>query len=123
ALLLVVGGLVALFLLGYVVPRFSRVYSDLGDQLPLLSQWLMQWGQSIDQHGDWVVGLLFAFTAAVTYVVMRPEARAWALGLFWRIPLLKPQRRTYELAQFYRTMGMLLRSGLPVLKALEMAKS
>ncbi len=122
-LLLLVGGLVALFLLGYVVPRFSRVYSDLGDQLPLLSQWLMLWGQSIDQHGDWVVGFLFVFAAAVMYVVMQPEARAWALGLFWRIPLLKPQRRTYELAQFYRTMGMLLRSGLPVLTALDMAKT
>lgn len=123
ALLLLVGGLVALFLLGYVVPRFSRVYGDLGDQLPLLSQWLMQWGQSIDQHGGWVVGLLFAIAIAVMYVVMQPGARAWALGLFWRIPLLKPQRRTYELAQFYRTMGMLLRSGLPVLTALDMAKT
>lgn len=123
ALLLLVGGLVALFLLGYVVPRFSRVYSDLGDKLPLLSQWLMEWGQAIDQHGGWVLGGLLAVAVLAAYVAMQPAARTKAMNLFWRIPILKPQRRTYELAQFYRTMGMLLRSGLPLITALGMAKT
>jgi general secretion pathway protein F len=123
ALLLLIGGLVALFLLGYVVPRFSRVYHDLGDKLPLLSQWLMQWGQAIDQHGGWVLGGLLGMAAIAYYVFMQPETRARALGMLWRLPILKPQRRIYELAQFYRTMGMLLRSGLPLLTALEMAKT
>ncbi len=123
ALLLLVGGLVAMFLLGYVVPRFSRVYYDLGDKLPLLSQWLMQWGQAIDQHGGWVIGGLLVIAAVAYYVAMQSEARARALNMFWRIPILKPQRRTYELAQFYRTMGMLLRSGLTLLTALGMAKT
>lgn len=123
ALLLLVGGLVALFLLGYVVPRFSRVYQDLGDRLPLLSQWLMQWGQTIDQHGSWVLAIVLGAAAIGYAVAMQPATRAWALGLLWRVPLLAPQRRTYELAQFYRTMGMLLRSGLPLLTAIEMAKA
>lgn len=43
ALLLVVGGAVCLFLLGYVVPRFALVYQGSGRSLPWLSQWLLSW--------------------------------------------------------------------------------
>src|SRR5262245_42314595 len=42
ALLIAVGLVVTLFLLGYVVPRFSQVYEDLGDNLPWLSQVLLR---------------------------------------------------------------------------------
>lgn len=121
-LLLIVGGLVALFLLGYVVPRFSRVYQDVGDKLPMFSRWLMQTGQIIDQHGAWVLTGGLCFAATGYYVVTRPAVRAYTQRFLWRLPVLGPQRRVYELAQFYRTMSMLLRSGLPVLSALEMAQ-
>ena len=33
-----VGGLVTLFLLGYVVPRFAHIYEELGRDLPFLSR-------------------------------------------------------------------------------------
>ena len=36
--------MVTMFLLGYVVPRFSHVYEDMGGDLPLLSRLLMRWG-------------------------------------------------------------------------------
>ena len=39
------------FLLGYVVPRFSGIYEDLGSDLPLASRLLMRWGQLLDAHG------------------------------------------------------------------------
>lgn len=43
-LLLLVGGGVVLFLLGYVVPRFSLVFEGMGNELPWLSQVLMKIG-------------------------------------------------------------------------------
>ncbi|MNG27572.1 putative type II secretion system protein F [compost metagenome] len=43
-LLLLVGGGVVLFLLGYVVPRFSLVFEGMGSELPWLSRVLMQIG-------------------------------------------------------------------------------
>jgi hypothetical protein len=43
-LLLLVGGGVVLFLLGYVVPRFSQVFEGMGTELPWLSRVLMQIG-------------------------------------------------------------------------------
>ena len=122
ALLMLVGGAVCLFLLGYVVPRFSRVYEDLGDRLPLLSRWLMEFGQVVDQHSAVVASVLIVGVVAAMYVASSPRLRLAALQAFWQLPWITEQRRTYELAQFYRTLSMLLRSGLPVIQALNMAK-
>ncbi|MBS0552298.1 MAG: type II secretion system F family protein, partial [Proteobacteria bacterium] len=47
-LLLGVGGLVVLFLLGYVVPRFSHIYEDMGGDMPFLSRLLLDWGQLVE---------------------------------------------------------------------------
>ena len=122
ALLLCVGGLVILFLLGYVVPRFSRVYRDAGERLPVLSKWLMEAGQAIDGHGWSVLGALIGLAVLAYYFMSQPAAKRYLLALVLRLPVLGPRRRVYELAQFYRTVSMLLRSGLPVLAALDMAK-
>jgi general secretion pathway protein F len=122
ALLLCVGGLVILFLLGYVVPRFSRVYRDAGERLPVLSRWLMETGQAIDGHEWGVLGALIGLVVIAYYFVSQPFSKRYLLELVLRLPVLGPRRRVYQLAQFYRTVSMLLRSGLPVLTALDMAK-
>src|SRR5688500_15771270 len=122
ALLLGVGGLVIFFLLGYVVPRFSRVYRDAGERLPVLSRWLMETGQAIDGHGWGVLGALIGLAVIAYYFVSQPAAKRYLLELMLRLPVLGPRRRVYQLAQFYRTVSMLLRSGLPVLATLDMAK-
>src|SRR5580704_6229013 len=50
AVLLGAGILVTLFLMGYVVPRFSSIYEQLGSDLPLASRLLLQWGQMLESH-------------------------------------------------------------------------
>lgn len=122
ALLLGIGGLVILFLLAYVVPRFSRVYHGMGERLPVFSKWLMQAGQAVDAHGGLVLTGVLGLVVLVFYCISQPAAKSYLFSMLSRLPVLGPQRRIYELAQFYRTMSMLLRSGMPVLAALDMAK-
>src|SRR6267142_2844666 len=120
AVLLGVGSLVVLFLVAYVVPRFSGIYEDIGGELPLASKILMHWGRLLDAHGLAVLaGFLGCATLAV-YGVLRPGFRA-AVGRLWaRIPMIGHQVELYQLARMYRTVGMLLRGGLPVVTAFEM---
>ena len=49
-ILLLVGGGVSLFLIGYVVPRFAEVYQGAGRDLPWLSQQMLNWGQFAGAH-------------------------------------------------------------------------
>jgi general secretion pathway protein F len=116
--LLCVGGLVTLFLLGYVVPRFSAIYAESGRDLPLLSRLLLDWGQLIHAHGELLLAGAVAVVAGAVFA--GPRLRALLLGATRRVPALQARLLVYHLARFYRTLGMLLRGGIPIVPALAM---
>ncbi len=121
ALLLIVGLLVIVFLMTYVVPRFSHIYEDVGhENLPLLSRWLMQWGLLMNDHLGGFAVFLVATTAGLIYMLTRPQIRAWLSQKLWALPTVGEYLRTYQLAQFVRTLAMLLEGGIPLVKALDM---
>lgn len=119
-LLLGAGAMVTLFLMLYVVPRFSRVYEDIGRDLPFFSGLLMQWGKLLETHSLLALAVIAGSVAGVAYLVAQPGFRQWAMHGLWRIPGVGERIRMYQLARFYRTLGMLLRGGIPVVSALEM---
>ena len=119
-LLLVIGLLVAIFLLIFVVPKFSSIYDDVGADLPWLSMLLIQWGHFVHEQG-WQLAAAVAGVLAITgYGITRPVFRAHLARQLWLIPAIGNHLRVYQLARFYRTLGMLLRGGIPVARALEM---
>jgi general secretion pathway protein F len=120
ALLISVGGLVSLFLLFYVVPRFGHIYQDRGTDLPLFSRILLSWGQAVHQHAAVVLGVLAALIAGAVYALRLPRVRTSIGDAIWRIPAIGERLKVYQLARFYRTIGMLLRGGMPLVTALDM---
>jgi general secretion pathway protein F len=120
-LLMVVGGLVALFLLGFVTPRFASIYADNLERLPWASRVLMQWGGFIEAHALNTGLLLLALLGVAAWAASRPALRAYLARHLWRLPGLGEPLRVFQLTRFYRTVGMLLSGGIPVVTALEMA--
>jgi len=116
--LLGVGGLVVLFLLGYVVPRFAGVYEEVGRDLPWLSQLLLEWGRLINANGAILAVVFVAVLIAATLGFTRLKEVAGRLAR--RIPAIGERLRVYHLARLYRTLGMLLRGGTPLVTALGM---
>lgn len=124
ALLVGVGALVIVFLLAYVVPRFGRVYADLGQaDVPFLSRLLIEWGNVVTEHGAALAGGAVAAAAAAVHVLRRPAVRAALQCWLWRLPHLGRQLRTYQLARFTRTVAMLLKGGVPLVAALAMTEA
>jgi general secretion pathway protein F len=120
-LLLTVGGLVSLFLLVYVVPRFSRIYEERNLDLPLFSKVLLSWGQMVEGHGTLVIGAFVALVVACAYALRQAGAKARIENALWKLPAIGDRLKLYQLARFYRTIGMLLRGGTPLLAALQMS--
>lgn len=115
-----VGGLVMVFLMLYVVPRFSRIYADIGGDLPFMSRMLMIWGQFISDHGEGLLIGVMLLLALSFYLFTRPIFRQWLMLALWRLPTLGERLHLFQLARFYRSLGMLLRGGIPVVTALKM---
>lgn len=120
-ILIFVGGLVSLFLLGYVTPRFASIYADNLERLPWASRLLMEWGGLIQKHGleAGLAGL--ALLAGAAAFAVRPATRAAIGRMAWRLPGLGERLRIFQLTRFYRTVGMLLSGGITVTASLEMA--
>ena len=115
------GLLVVAFLMGYVVPRFSSIYEDMGSNLPLASRLLMQWGQFIEAHGYMVAVGTLGMIVGLVYTFTRPSVRAALGARLARIPALGSRLHVYQLARLYRTVGMLQRGGTPMVTAMRMS--
>ncbi len=120
ALLICVGGIVSLFLLLYVVPRFGRIYEERGSALPLFSRLLLTWGSAVDRHAPVVLSVFGGMILLGIYALRLANVRTAIGDALWRLPALGERLRMYQLARFYRTIGMLLRGGTPLVSALDM---
>lgn len=118
-LLMVVGGLVIAFLMGFVVPKFSSVYEGTGADLPWMSKVMLQWGALISQHGETMLAILITMVIGLVLLFKTPATRQSMLKAIWRIPAVGAKLHLYQLARFYRTLGMLLAGGTPIMTALD----
>ena len=120
AILLAVGAAVLAFLMFYVVPRFASVYQEISTGMPLFSSLLLSSGRWVGQHAMAVAGALAALCTALVYTLSKEAIRGALIASLWRIGPLGERLRVYQLARLYRTVGMLLRAGVPAVKAFEM---
>jgi general secretion pathway protein F len=118
-LLIIVGGLVIAFLMGFVVPKFSSVYEGTGADLPWMSQMMLQWGTLISQHGETMLAILVGLVIGLVVLFKTPAMRQAMIRSIWRIPAVGARLQLYQLARFYRTMGMLLAGGTPIMTAID----
>lgn len=123
ALMAAVAGIGVLVLLGFVVPRFTAMLEETGGTLPASTRMLV--GLSGWLTGWWWIWLpaLVAGGFAVATALRRPEVRKrWHRArLGW--PWVGDLEVRYATAQFARTLGLLVRSGLPILPALRIART
>ena len=106
------------FLLTFVVPRFAVIFNDLGQAVPLPTQILLTVSGGLRAY--WWLGALVAIAAAIGWRAWTgtSEGRlAWDRTLL-RLPLVGTISLKLEVSRFSRTLGTLLKSGVPVLGAL-----
>lgn len=123
AILLGVGGLVSLFLMGWVVPRFAAVYRSGGPSLPWGSELLLSWGHFAGEHAGPLLGALVAGAMLLAWwirSVSRREAWGRVAGL---IPAVARWLELLTLSRLFLTLGLLLRGGLPIHEALQLCRS
>jgi general secretion pathway protein F len=118
-ILLLVGGGVTFFLIGYVVPRFAEVYQGAGRSLPWLSQMLLNWGQFASKNTTTLFTIIIiVFT--LLFIFLRHFLASGGLSrLIAALPGIGERVRIYELSRLYLTLGMLLEGGIPIVAAME----
>lgn len=121
-LLLGVGGSVILFLIAYVLPKFSVILEGSGREAGGATRLLLQCGELIQQHPLGFGAILLALAGALAWLILSEQGRRLALTHIARLPLLAEIFLTMGLSRFYRTLALLLDSGIPLLQSMEMAR-
>ncbi len=118
AVVTVVGAGAIVFLLTFVLPRFATIFADLKQSVPLPTQIVLNISGAVREY--WWLGAVLAFGLVLAWRVWTgtPEGRlAWDRTLL-RLPRLGDLRLKVETARFTRTLGTMLKSGVPMLGAL-----
>jgi general secretion pathway protein F len=123
AILLVVVGLALLFLLGYVVPQFALMYESLDVVLPWFTRIVLALGLLVR---DWWVALVVVPALLLWWLdrkrrepAFRDALDAWLL----KQKLVGPLAARLETARLSRTLGTLLKNGVPLLAALGISRN
>ncbi len=121
-LLTVVGGTAVLVLLTFVLPRFTGIFEDLGQSLPLSTSILLSISGFITSY--WWLLLIFASLCVLSirgYVGTDRGRFKWD-NLKITAPLVGALNKKVAVSRFSRTLGTLIDSGVPILQALLVAK-
>lgn len=118
AVITLVGAGAVVFLMTFVIPRFATIFKDLNQAIPLPTQILLGVSAALQQY--WWVGMLAVLAVVLAWRMWTasPEGRlAWDRAIL-RAPIVGGLALKVETARFARTLGTMLKSGVPVLGAL-----
>lgn len=120
-LMALVGMATIVFMLTFVMPRLMGIFSNLGQKLPLPTRILLVTSQGLCRWWLWIILII----AAVIFLIKR-QLKTKIGRIYWsilklHIPIFGKFSLKADLACFSRTLELLIKSGLPILKALEIA--
>jgi general secretion pathway protein F len=122
AILIVLAIVAVAVMLAFVVPRFTEMFAEAGRELPLLTRVVVAIGSGVEQ-GWWLI--LLTITALVYWVrrqLADPVTRErWDAQLL-RLPLAGGLIGKIEAGRFTRTLGTLLKNGVSLPAAIDVAK-
>jgi len=108
-------------LLAYVVPQIVEVFTESGQQLPLLTTTLIHLSVFLKEQGAYLLVVLLMIAGGLMYLLRKPQIRFHWHRLLVRLPLVARFSRGLNTARFTATLSILTRSGVPLVEALAIA--
>src|SRR5205814_2863996 len=114
-------GLAVFFLVGFVIPRFARMYEQKKIELPFFTRALVAVGDSVQNYWWLYIAAAIGAVLMVRTTWRRPTGRMVIERLLHRAPFLSAILIGTSVARFARVFGLCLNSGLSLIDALQMA--
>jgi len=106
-----------------VLPKFAGIFKDMGPALPVLTRLILTLGEWFQAYWWVLVLIVISLGLAMQRYISTPHGRfAWDRWRL-RVLLLGDLIRKREVANFARTLGTLLKSGVPLLQALDVVEA
>ena len=122
-LLTLVAGAIVVFLLTYVIPQVTTVFTQTGQALPELTIILLAISQWLQNNGLYLLMIIVIGVVAFKYSLRSKNFRYRVHQFLLKIPIINATLIAVNAARFSRTFGILFAAGVPVLDAMTSANS
>jgi type IV pilus assembly protein PilC len=117
-LLVIIG--VVLLMMFVLVPAMSEIYSDFDAELPFVTTLLMGMSEFFINYWWAVLTVLLVLIVGGKYYLDTSKGKRNFDKLILKVPVLGKIITKMQISQFTRILGLLLGSGLPIIKAIEL---
>lgn len=107
-------------ILSFVIPRIAQVFTKLSVVIPLPTKILIVMSNFLLAYWSWII--VGAVLAAVLGTLAYRARRRQMISLFSTLPFIRTLAREIDLVRFTRSAALLLNSGIPISKALELSR-
>ncbi len=121
ALMTLVGGGTILFMLTFVMPRLMRIFARMEQELPAPTQFLLAISSALQNGWAWLLVGLIAVVILYKQGSKAKAQQAFMSRLKLQMPLLGTFYHKSELGRFSRTLELLIKSSIPILRAIKIA--
>ena len=111
--------LITIVLLYYVVPTFATMFMSNGQQLPGLTQVIVDMSEWMQANILFVIAGLVGIVIAIKMAMKNPKVRFGVHRYALNAPIVGDLIRKSAVARFTRTLGTLVSSGVPLVDGLE----
>ncbi|MFA5147375.1 MAG: type II secretion system F family protein [Candidatus Omnitrophota bacterium] len=109
------------FMLAFVIPRLTGIFVNMGQALPLPTRILIAISGGLRKWW-WAIAIAAALAAFLVKAQARTKAgRVYFSVLALTVPIFGKLTLKSELSRFSRTLSLLVESGIPILKAIEIS--
>ena len=123
AIMMVIGGGVLIMLMTVVVPKVTKIFDDMKVNLPWTTQLLIFSSNALQNY--WFLFIPSIIGAIVAFVYWKGSVAGKPVWdrLVLKLPVFGPLVRMLSVARFARTLATLLKSGVPLLNAMDIVKN
>lgn len=110
-------------LLIFVIPVFAEMFAGFGAELPKPTQMLIDISEFLQSNIIYLIVGAFVLWKLIGKLTATPKGRRAKDVIFSKLPIVGNLTRKINISRFCRTYAILLRSGVPILRALEICSS
>lgn len=113
---------IVIFLMVFLFPKILPIFSSLNYALPLSTRIVIAVSNFVTQYG--LISLLFLFIFTIVFIIILKKSekiKFYFHAFLLKLPIIGKMIKDYNMANFTRTMGLLLRGGVTMGEALQIS--
>jgi len=119
---LALAGVIVGFILVKIVPKFVAIFTDLGAELPLPTQYLVNASDILIHQTHWVILGGIVLVVIFKQINKNPRGRFVFDSIKLKLPIFGTLFQKSAIARFAGTLSTLITAGVPILQALDITR-